>query len=183
MTENLFTPRCIRTVSGNYVNVFDPDPDTITIEDIAHSLSNQPRFGGHLPNFYSVAQHSLECSKLIKHEEKFAALMHDASEAYLLDMPSPIKRELSNYKDIENNLMNVIAKKFGFTYPLSEEVKIIDQIMMVNEWEYLMLGSIKLDSKGNRVMFNCYKPGYVRDSFLNAFKQLSQHVPDNKKVL
>ena len=50
--ENLYTPNCIRTFTGIYVNVFEPTPEMICIEDIAHALSNQCRFSGHLPTFY-----------------------------------------------------------------------------------------------------------------------------------
>lgn len=138
--ENLYTPNCIRTVSGIYINVFEPTPEMICIEDIAHSLSYQCRFGGHLPKFYSVAQHSLNCSFLIENDQyKLAALLHDASEAYLLDIPRPIKQGLSNYKDIENGLMNVIAQKFGFEYPLHSKIKEVDEMMLQIEWDCLML--------------------------------------------
>lgn len=114
--------------------------DMICIEDIAHALSYQCRFGGHLPKFYSVAQHSLNCSYLMDNKElKLAALLHDASEAYLLDIPRPIKQGLSNYKEIEDGLMKLIAEKFGFEYPLHSEVKKIDELMLQLEWDCLML--------------------------------------------
>jgi len=91
--ENLFTPNCIRTFTGKYVNVFEPTLEMICIEDIAHALSMQCRFGGHLPYFYSVAQHSINCSFLVDTPcLKLEVLMHDASEAYLLGIPSPIKK-------------------------------------------------------------------------------------------
>src|SRR5690606_28894528 len=115
-TENLFTPNCIRTHSGNYIDVLNPNPDLIDINDIAHSLSMQCRFGGHTKVFYSVAQHSVECAKRVSPEFQLAALLHDASEAFLLDIPSPIKHRLTNYKEIENTLMQVIAKKFSFQW-------------------------------------------------------------------
>ena len=140
--ENLYTLNCIRTVTGKYVNVFDPDPETICIEDIAHSLSMQCRFGGHLPDFYSVAQHSMNCAYLIVDDnQKLSALMHDASEAYLIDVPRPVKLGLYNYKGIENRLMEVIAEKFGFHYPLSQEIKSVDERMLQAEWHHLMLGN------------------------------------------
>lgn len=116
--ENLYTPDCIRTFTGIYVNVFEPTEEMICIEDIAHALSNQCRFGGHLPVFYSVAQHSIIMSDKMHESHKLAALLHDASEAYLLDIPRPIKKGLSNYKEIEDKLMTAIAAKFGFEYPL-----------------------------------------------------------------
>jgi uncharacterized protein len=78
--ENLYEPDCIRTYTGLYINVFNPKPEMIEIEDIAHALSFQCRFGGHLPKFYSVAQHSLNCSYLVKEPAlKLTALLHDAS--------------------------------------------------------------------------------------------------------
>ncbi len=78
----------LQTVSGRWVNPLDPDPDQLDIGDIARALANQPRFGGHCRVFYSVAQHSVIVSELVEQrggdaEDVFAALMHDASEAYL----------------------------------------------------------------------------------------------------
>lgn len=138
--ENLYTPDCIRTYTGKYVNVFNPDPETICIEDIAHSLSMQCRFGGHLRRHYSVAEH---CENVAANtpepQYKLASLLHDASEAYLLDIPSPIKAHLPDYKKIEDNLMQCIAKKFGFEYPLHESVKKSDKLMLEIEWREFVL--------------------------------------------
>lgn len=137
--ENSYTPNCIRTFAGIYVNVFDPTPEMFTIEDIAHSLSMQPRFGGHYPVFYSVADHCLNCAHLIKERElKLCALLHDASEAYLLDLPKPIKMNIPQYNEIEDKLMKVIAAKFDFPYPLPQAVKDIDKQMLEWEWDMWM---------------------------------------------
>lgn len=140
--ENLYTPNKIRTFTGKYIDPFDPDPDMICIEDIAHSLSMQPRFGGHLQVCYSVAEHCIACSLGMKDPKDYlAALLHDASEAYLLDIPSPIKSRLPRYKEVEHNLMKVIAKKFGFEYPLSPEVNKMDVQQLEWEWDNLMIGN------------------------------------------
>jgi hypothetical protein len=122
--ENLYTPHCIRTFTGIYINVFEPTPDMIDINDIAHALARISRFGGHLPidELYSVAQHSVYCSHLVSKERKLEALLHDGAEAYIGDLGSPIKKRLPDYKMLEDGLMKVIAKKFGFQYPISEEV-------------------------------------------------------------
>ncbi len=133
-------PDSIRTVSGLYVNVFEPTPEMICIEDIAHALSHQCRFSGHLQEFYSVAQHSVMVASLVSDENKFDALMHDASEAYLLDIPTPIKAKLEHYKDLEHKLMKVIADKFGFKFPFDAEVKKADAEMLQIEWHSLMIG-------------------------------------------
>lgn len=130
---------CIRTHSGLYMNVFDPTPDMICIEDIAHALGMMPRFGGHLPVFYSVAQHSTSTALLVEPQHRLAALLHDASEAYLMDIPRPIKSRLSNYKEIENKLMEVIARKFNFEWPLPPEVKMADEAMLQFEWNEIMM--------------------------------------------
>lgn len=165
MRESLNVDRSIRTISGQYVNVFDPNPDTLLIEDIAHALSNQCRFGGHLPRFYSVAQHSYLCYKTAPENEKFNALMHDASEAYLLDFPSPIKMEIQQYKEIEDNLMTVLAKKFGFEYPKSKIVSKVDYYLLEWEWNIIMLGK----KKTTYPKIKCMTPKQSADAFLKAF--------------
>ncbi len=137
--ENLYVPNCIRTFSGIYMNVFEPTLDMICIEDIAHSLSQQCRFGGHLPTFYSVAQHSILSSYLVPDENRLAALMHDSSEAYLLDMPKPIKVGLDKYNELEYNLMSLISTKFGFKFPLHPRIKQADKTMLEVEWNQIML--------------------------------------------
>lgn len=155
--ENLYTTDCIRTFTGLYMNVFEPTPDMICIEDIAHALSHQCRFGGHLPKFYSVAEHCVAASVLANNANKLAALLHDASEAYLLDIPRPIKHRLSNYKEIENNLMALIAEKFGFEWPLSENVKRVDEYLLQWEWHTIMIDTnssyLPYSSKGAEEMF------------------------------
>lgn len=164
--ENLYTTNCIRTFSGIYMNVFEPTLDMICIEDIAHALSQQPRFGGHLHRHYSVSQHSVICS-IKANEDKFEALMHDASEAYLLDIPRPIKGGLTNYKEIEDNLMRKIAEKFKFKYPLSEEVKRVDGFMLECEWEQLML-----NKKPSIEGYNILSPIQSKEWFLEHFNKL-----------
>lgn len=163
-TENLYTPNCIRTVSGIYVNVFDPKPEMFCINDIAHALSHQCRFGGHLPMFYSVAQHSINCALLINDPAlKLDCLLHDASEAYLLDIPSPIKSGLSNYKEIENNLMVVISSVFRIKWPLLDQVKEIDKTMLEVEWDCLML-------RNDEHKLKIKSPFEVKDDFISLFQ-------------
>jgi hypothetical protein len=165
--ENLYTPDCIRTFTGIYMNVFEPTCEMICIEDIAHALSMQCRFGGHLPEYYSVAQHSFLCSSLIGEKYALDALLHDASEAYLLDIPRPIKKRLSNYKEIEDRLMTLIAVEFGFKYPLASEVKDIDEILLKMEWEHIMLRKNVIKD------FVCWSPEYAKQRFLETFHELA----------
>lgn len=168
MKESLDVIDSIRTFSGIYINVFKPEADMIAIIDVAHALSCQPRFGGHLPKPYSVAQHSVMCAKLAKEEDKLQALLHDASEAYLLDMPSPIKRRLSQYKTVEKRLMKVIAKKYGFQFPLNEAVHAIDRQALEFEWGHMVLKNpLPEDMK-----FEVWNQKRAKNEFLKMFNKL-----------
>lgn len=164
MADPLHAGDCIRTYSGLYLNVFDPDPATICIEDIAHALSNLCRFAGHTKKFYSVAQHSVLCALHVDDDFRLQALMHDASEAYLLDIPKPIKNRLVGYKDMEDKMMSIIATKFGFDYPLHKEVKGIDNYML--EWEWRDVVTCE-----NR--FLSWEPERAKKEFLMIFEALT----------
>lgn len=143
--ENLYTKDSIRTFSGKYVNVFDVDLNSIDILDICHALSREQRFSNHLPVNYSVAQHSLICAELAPDEFKFDALCHDFSEFALRDLPKPVKNGLPQYEELENKLMKSLSLKFGFRFPLPSKIKEIDKIMLVKEWNALMLGEEKFE--------------------------------------
>jgi len=156
---------CIRTNSGLYINVFNTKPEMICIEDIAHSLATLPRFGGHLNRHYSVAQHSVLCARRARSkEDKRAALLHDASEAFMLDMPTPIKARLGLYKRFEHKLSEAILKKFGVVYPYSKNIKKIDTRMLHIEWDNLAIN----DNKG----FECWTKARGKREFLKMYKEL-----------
>lgn len=163
--ENLYTPDSIRTVSGIYVNVMDPKPEMFIIEDIAHALAHTPRFGGHLPHFYSVAEHSASVCHMVDAKElKLQALLHDAAEAYLCDIPSPIKKNLPDYKAMEQRLLKILLEKFGVKYPLHESVKDADACKLSWEWHNLMLGNI-----------NTKRIGWDFDGIKKEFLYLYEH--------
>ncbi len=107
---------------GTYTNkkfhFLEPTTDEICIMDIAHSLSNQCRFNGHTEVFYSVAEHCCIISDLVEaadrdRQEVLSGLLHDASEAYLCDIPSPLKPYLTNYMEMERRLEYIIQKKYN----------------------------------------------------------------------
>lgn len=81
----------IRTFTGKLVDPLDLKPEDIDIRDIAHALSQQCRFTGHTRKFYSVAEHCILVSELCPTELKLAGLLHDADEAYLIDLARPVK--------------------------------------------------------------------------------------------
>lgn len=130
----------IQTRSGRFVDPFDPDPDDILIEDVAHALSNQCRFSGHTSRHFSVASHSIIVSSWCRAEARMWGLLHDATEAYLIDLPSPIKRHarMGVYRELESNLMKAVAAKFKLPLPIPGEVKEADTLSLVAEAKVLM---------------------------------------------
>lgn len=141
MDEGLYTKDCVRTKSGVYVNVIDPDPNTLHLGDIAHALGKVQRFGGHLPVGWSVAQHSLLVASMAPEGMQLEALLHDASEAFLCDIPAPLKAHLPDYRAIEERMMLAIAKRFGMQWPLPPGVKAADARALNVEWDLLMCGN------------------------------------------
>jgi uncharacterized protein len=130
----------LQTVSGRWVNPFDPDPTQLDPGDIARALANQCRFGGHSRVFYSVAQHSVIVSRLVEErggdtEDVFAALMHDATEAYLGDMPHPLKHRSAlgaAFKAAEERLEQAIRARFRIK-PDVPEIKRVDRALLATE--------------------------------------------------
>lgn len=123
----------IQTLTGRQFFPLAPRVEDIAIDDIAGALSKLCRFGGHCTRFYSVAEHSVHVASQAPAEHKLAALLHDASEAYLVDIPSPIKPHLTNYRAIEDRLGAAIAEKFGFAWPLPAEIKRLDTAILSDE--------------------------------------------------
>ena len=102
----------LTTWSGRQIDFVDPSPDDVHIVDIATALSRECRYAGHASHFYSVAQHSVLCSRIVLPELAIEALLHDAAEAYIKDIPTPLKRQLPDYKEIEARFDWVIRVHF-----------------------------------------------------------------------
>lgn len=172
----------LKTYSGLYIDLNNIDSEKINIEDIAHALSLVCRGNGHVKSFYSVAQHCIDCAKEaslrgFSNKVVLATLLHDASECYLSDIPSPIKKELPDYKKLEKNLMNVIYTKFLgsiLTNEEEEQIHLIDQDMLKFDLHYL------LNDKLAKLPNLKYKPSYefldfsvVQKEYLNLFNKYS----------
>lgn len=119
----------MRTVSGRIVDPLDLHPDDVSIIDIAHALSMINRYGGHVGKPYSVAEHSIYVSKRIESlgystDFQLAGLLHDASEAYVADLPRPIKRDvmLKGYVDIELAVQDVLHTRFSLVVNFDDPV-------------------------------------------------------------
>lgn len=154
----------------------DPRPEEVDIEDIAHALSMQCRYGGHVRHFYSVAEHSILVSRMVPREDALWGLLHDASEAYLSDVIRPVKRFLTNYKAIENRLMAVICERFGLPPEQPESVTWADNAILADERERVMGGEIapwRLEHGPTGVDIRCHAPVTARADFLHRFHQLT----------
>lgn len=162
------TQSSILLISGKYLDILDPQPESIEIEDIARGLSRQARFGGHSNVMYTVAQHSIECSLLVSNKYKIQALLHDASEAYIGDIPTPFKNHLPDYLNIEFNLMKVIGKKYGFEWPVSDDVDLIDKYLFQLEWNQFTNGDKIITIPTNN--FNVMTIEESEKEFLKYFK-------------
>jgi hypothetical protein len=128
----------IQTASGRYFDLATPRPADICLSDIAHALSNLCRFNGHTAQFYSVAQHSVIVSQIAPPELAFAALMHDAHEAYVGDVTSPIKALLPSYRILERVAARCVRRCFGVPLVMPIEVQRADLIALATEKRDIM---------------------------------------------
>jgi len=130
----------ISTFRGRKFWPIDPRPEEVYIEDIAHALSNQCRYNGHCRWFYSVAQHSVLMSDALRNPKvpRFDlaaqwALLHDAAEAYLSDICTPVKRQIPGWAVIEDNLLKTIGMAFQLPWPPPQVVRDADLRMLATE--------------------------------------------------
>jgi hypothetical protein len=151
----------------------------IDIEDIAVGLSRESRFCGQLRWFYSVGQHSVIMSTLVPPEHALEALLHDAHEAYVKDLPTPLKRMCPEYKAILSTVDSAIRLRFGLPEHLSEEVDVADARMYVTEKEQLKVSGVSWEDRPNVVPYSVQiiaNPNHdsVADAFLKRFHELTK---------
>lgn len=166
----------ITTFTGRTINVFEPRPDDICIEDIAHALAHQCRYGGHTRRFYSVAEHCCILAGVAPPYLKLIALMHDAAEAYLVDVPRPIKKQLLVYYDIEAVLEQAIAKRFGLVHPWHHAVMALDDRILEDEKQ---LRAAPAEGFGYSfqaldVTIESLEPAIAERRFLDTFERLTR---------
>lgn len=130
------------TNNGKRIDLLDPRADQIDLDDIACGLHHVPRFMGQTYRHYSVLSHSMNVASLVPAEYKLCALLHDAAEAYIGDVPTPLKLMLGDtYRDVEHKIAKAIATHFGLTKHslthLPSVVKEADQIMLITEHHLL----------------------------------------------
>lgn len=117
----------ITTVNGS----FDFTVDTVDVDDMAYALASIRRYGGHADPRINVAQHSLTVAALAA--DPFEGLLHDAHEAYITDMPKPIKVQLPDYNMLEGVAASVVRKYFGLPEQLHPTTTYADMCTLF--WE------------------------------------------------
>jgi uncharacterized protein len=173
----------LQTVSGRWVNPFDPDPAQLDAGDIARALANQCRFGGHSRVFYSVAQHCVIVSRVVEQrggdvEDAFAALMHDAGEAYLGDMPHPLKHRSAlgaAFRDAEARLEEAIRDRFRIKATVPE-IKRVDRALLATErrafsaevWHWPELENVE----PLELELSAWSPDRAADEFARRYAEL-----------
>lgn len=107
----------IRCASGAYLDFANPQAHQIDLEDIAIGLANECRFARQSPRFYSVAEHSIECAKYasrlgLRLETVRNVFAHDFAEAYIGDVPKPLKIMLPELRQVEAAIEEAICERF-----------------------------------------------------------------------
>lgn len=169
-------PGWILTSTGRQFWPLDPRPEDICIEDIASALANLCRFTGHTREFYSVAQHSVIASELVAPEHALAALLHDASEAYICDITRPVKQmpEMRPYRDAEYALEMAICTRFGVNMHVPEVVE-VDNVLLLTERRDLMPAGHWLINEAHCLTCRItpWGPIVAKHAFLKRFEELT----------
>lgn len=160
-------------------------PETLTeneyrIEDIAHGLALQCRFGGQSREFYSVAQHSVMVSELVPPEHALWGLLHDASEAYLIDLPRPIKRlqQLEGYRSLERAVMTALLSTFGLpdTEPMdvvwADNGALVAEAKMLGLWNPHWVVALLPEASIPSIPYS-WSPLEAEARFLRRFRELN----------
>ena len=166
----------LATYTGTWILPLDPDPKAITIDDIAHALSNQCRFTGHTRRFYSTAQHSVLVSSIVPESDMLWGLLHDASEAYLSDIARPIKHAAGSfgktYKRAEAKLTLAIAERFGLPLEMPASIKDADRMLLRAEQRDLMPNDPSEGPIYDKYI-DPWGPAKAERKFLERFKELT----------
>ncbi|RNL61002.1 phosphohydrolase [Nocardioides marmoriginsengisoli] len=131
----------MQTYTGAQFWPLSPRAEDLNVADIAHSLSLQCRYNGHVDRFYSVAEHCVLVSQAVPPEDALWGLLHDAAEAYVGDMIRPLKRSMPDFVHAENQILRVIAGEFDLPPEIPESVHEADARILLTERTELLSGT------------------------------------------
>ena len=171
----------IETYTGGEFRPFDPQPAEVRLLDIAAGLAHTCRFGGHCRQFYSVAEHSLYVSREFETPRlRLLGLLHDAGEAYLGDVPRPIKAELDRIESVETAVLEAVWAGLGVDPPTAgewERVMAADDRLLAHEADHLLAdGSWAGTPPGLEYDLQDRPVGAVRDRFRERAEELRERV-------
>lgn len=164
----------IQTYTGKRFWPLEPKAEDVDIIDIAHSLSLQCRYTGHCSQFYSISEHSIYVSQIVPKEMALWGLLHDSAEAYLSDVARPVKYQIPKYKEFEEEILKVIAQKYGLDYPIPDKVKEVDWAVLHTEKKQIMPNSKYpwyLPVPPADIKIECWTPKRAEKEFLKAFNK------------
>ncbi len=165
----------MQTFTGRRFWPLDPRADEIHVEDIAHALSMQCRYAGHCLRFYSVAEHSVLLARAMDlYGDARWALLHDASEAYLVDVPRPVKPYLDGYKLAESTVMAAVCQRFGLPPAMPAKVHEADNRIIADERANLSVCEAEWDfeAKPMGIALEFWAPAEAKAEFLSMFERL-----------
>lgn len=166
-----------QTFTNEIVEMTQLNLNAVNITDIAHALSMQCRFAGHIPKFYSVAEHSYMVSVLVPEHMALWGLMHDAAEAYITDIPTYVKSCVPEIRKLETYLLSCISIVFSMgDLVIPKEVKEVDLRMLMTEKEQFYSEYVRdweIDAKPyDFIQLSCWSPKEAETKFLLRFKEL-----------
>lgn len=170
------TKTSIGLADGSFFCFENPENHDYPIELIAHSLSKLCRFNGHCKKFYSVAEHSVLVSRIVPVRYALVGLLHDASEAYVGDMPSPLKRMIPQYKEIEERVQAAMAKAYNLPYPFPHEIHEADKAVYRAERSQIAGGEDNLwytEFLDAKVVVTGMQPKDAEQFFLYRYRELT----------
>ncbi len=169
----------MQTATGRQFWPLDPRPWEVDIRDIAASLSKQCRFAGHCRIFYSVAEHCVHVSNVVPSEDALWGLLHDAAEAYLVDVPRPVKHapEFRFYREAEARVTVAICQHFYLHATEPESVRLADRAMLATEKRDVMgpgAGQWRDMPAPLAIRIPAWPPATAEAMFLERFEALTK---------
>lgn len=181
------TPAMMELASGNYFDFEHPEQSVFTIKDIAQGLANTCRFSGQATEYYSVAEHTVRVSRYLQGigydvKQQLEGLHHDDSEAFITDVPRPIKILLPDYMALEQQVMDTILAGLGLEHldVHAPEIKAADDWMLAQEAGEMLPSRGETWSVGwdghNRALG--WEPRVARYEWLERHQQLMRRYID-----
>jgi len=171
---NEYEGNWISTLHVKTFHFLSPQPDEINILDIAHALSMTCRFGGHINRFYSVAEHCVRLQDFVEPKSRLAALLHDSEEAYIPDIPRPIKNRLPEAEEMGTKIRKAILKKYGASSADWKSIRDLDNRLLKAEAVQLGVYNSGWEELGAPIVVYDlgWAPSKAEENFLRAFENI-----------